>query len=345
LIVLLLFACQLPLEGKPFNVGFLYDGQINDFGWNYQLELGRIALAESFLSQGIDMTSTFLENETKLDVIENFTYPLDLLIVTSLNDLMLKVLQTFPKKYPEKYFVSVIWGQNKDRNTALMLPKLYQTRYLTGLMCGNLTKTNKVGYILPLNYTGITRDLDAFYIGVTEANPKAEVYYIIVNTFYEPVRSQIAADILLDMSVDCLAGQQNDATFERAAQKRGAWTIGYSSDMRFIVGEWVATSVLSNWDNFLIELGMLAYNKTWDGPYDFFWGLEKQATSLAWYSTLTPNYLIARINSRRKELAVTDDIFCGPLVEYLCTYLPRVNRNSFFAVKFFSIRKTCKYSG
>jgi len=289
---------------SPFSVGFLYDGEINDFGWNYQLEQGRIALAEFFLEQGIDdVTTTFLENVglgSDIEVYINFTIPLDMLVFTSLDQLI--AMEQLPSMYPEKYFISVIIiGENTLPNTALMLPKLYQTRYLTGLMCGNLTKSNKVGYIIPFNVTGMTRDLDAFYIGIHEVNPNAEVYFIIVNTFYEPLVSKRAADILLDIGVDCIAGQQNDDTLQLEAQLRGAWAIGYSSDMRFNVGEHVATSVLSNWDSFLIELGLLAYNKTWDGPYELFWGLDRQATALAPFSTITPNDLIEKINARSKE--------------------------------------------
>jgi len=258
-------------------------------------------------------------------VYEEFIESLDILVVSSLDQM--SAIKELPAQYPEKFFISIVAPSSYTLlpNIAYISPRLYQPRWLTGIICGHLTKSNKLGYLLPEKFGSIPNSLNAFYIGAVTANPQVKVYTILTNSFESPIVEKRAADLLLNMGVDCLVGQEDDNTLQTEAQNYNKLTIGYASDMRFFVGENVLTSILLNWGNFLIELTELAINGTWEGPYQLYYGIDKGATSLAPYSTSMPNWLIDIVNNHTAALVESDTIFCGvyaqaldPTIKYNC---------------------------
>lgn len=67
-------------------------------------------------------------------------------------------------------------GFKRLNNSGTYFADFYQVYYLNGLMAGALTKTNKVGYVAAYPIPEVLRHINAFALGVKEANPDARVY-------------------------------------------------------------------------------------------------------------------------------------------------------------------------
>ena len=54
--------------------------------------------------------------------------------------------------------------------------RLYEAKFLSGMVAGALTKTNKVGYLADYPIYGVTANINAFALGAKMVNPYAKVY-------------------------------------------------------------------------------------------------------------------------------------------------------------------------
>ena len=63
-------------------------------------------------------------------------------------------------------------------NLVPFMGRMYQARYLAGLVAGCTTRTGAIGYVAATNIPEVVRGIDAFALGVRRAAPEAKVYEI-----------------------------------------------------------------------------------------------------------------------------------------------------------------------
>ena len=51
-----------------------------------------------------------------------------------------------------------------------------------------MTKTNKIGFVLPFSISQCIRQADCFTVGVREVNPKATVTVVYTNVWFDPIK-------------------------------------------------------------------------------------------------------------------------------------------------------------
>ena len=54
--------------------------------------------------------------------------------------------------------------------------RMYEAKFLIGVLAGVMTDTNKIGYIADYPIFGMTANINAFALGVKMVNPKAKIY-------------------------------------------------------------------------------------------------------------------------------------------------------------------------
>ena len=166
---------------EPLKVGFLYLTTPGDHGWTYAHELARQEVQAHF---GDKVETTFVENVPEGPDAERVVRELarqgnQVIFGTSFGymDPMLKVSQDFPDVKFEH-----ITGYKRSGNMATGNIRFYEGRYVQGIVAGMMTKTNKIGYIAPFPIPEAYQGLNAFAIGMREANPNAEIMVIWANT-------------------------------------------------------------------------------------------------------------------------------------------------------------------
>mgnify|MGYP006279694801 FL=1 len=316
-LIIVLTGCGLggtPEPEEAFKVAFVYIGPPGDLGWTYEHDRGRKMLEEQL---GDAVETKYIENVPEgpdaARVIRDYAQQgYDMIFTTSFGymDPTLEVAQEFPDVLFEHCS-----GYKTADNMSTYFGRIYQPRYLSGIVAGEMTEVNKIGYVAAFPIPEVIRGINAFTRGVRSVNPEAEVSVVWTNTWYDPVKEREAAVALLDEGVDIVTQHQDTTEPQKAAQERGALSIGYDSDMRSFVGDTVLTSPIWNWGTYYVDTVQAAINGEWE-THQFWGGLETDVVQLADYSPKVPEDVQNMVADERERIVDTDwDVFCGPVTD------------------------------
>ena len=169
------------------------------------------------------------------------------------------------EKYPDVYFSHGTGYMSNDTNFNNYFGRIYQPRYLSGIVAGMNTTTNKIGYVAAMDTSSseVTGGIDAFAIGVASVNPDAKIYVAVTNSWYDPAKEEAAAKKLLDMGCDVMT-QHCDTPYPiTLAQEYGVYGIGYNSDMSKEVPQACLCSVIWNWSAYYTSAVNDVIEGTW----------------------------------------------------------------------------------
>ena len=171
------------------------------------------------------------------------------------------------EKYPDVIFSHGTGYKNNGKNMNNYFGRIYQARYLSGIVAGMNTKSNLIGYVAAQDSSNseVTGGIDAFAIGVASVNPDAKINVIITNSWYDPEKEEAASRQLLDMGCDVMAQHCDTAYPQTLAQERGVYGIGYNSDMSKETPDSCLTSVIWNWSAYYTSAVKSIIDGSWDG--------------------------------------------------------------------------------
>lgn len=171
------------------------------------------------------------------------------------------------EEYPDIYFSHGTGYKSNGKNFNNYFGRIYQARYLSGIVAGMNTKSNLIGYVAAQDSSNseVTGGIDAFAIGVASVNPDAKINVIITNSWYDPEKEEAASRQLLDMGCDVMAQHCDTAYPQTLAQERGVYGIGYNSDMSKETPDSCLTSVIWNWSAYYTSAVKRIIDGSWDG--------------------------------------------------------------------------------
>jgi basic membrane protein A len=296
----------------PFKVAFIYVGPIGDLGWSWEHDRGRQMLEKKF---GNKVTTTYIESVPEgpdaARVIRQYAMQgYKAIFATSFGymDPMVEVAGDFPKAYFEHCS-----GYKTAANMSTYFGRMYQPRYLSGIVAGKMTKTNVIGYAAAFPIPEVIRGINAFTLGARSVNPKVQVRVVWTSTWFDPVKEREAAVALLDAGADIIAQHQDTTEPQKAAQERGLMSIGYDSDMRGFVGDSVLVSPVWNWGAYYVDTVGAMLDGSWK-KHQYWGGLKEGIVQLSEFSPKVP----ADVQSLVKEkqdliLSGKWDVFYGPV--------------------------------
>jgi len=303
----------VPTAGTaPFKACFVYVGPIGDAGWTWAHDQGRKYLVDTL---GIETAyiESVPEGADSERVIEDYAKQGCNVIFTTSFGYMDPTI-TVAAKYPDVFFEHCS-GYKTAPNAATYFGRMEQPRYLSGIVAGAMTKSNKLGYVAAFPIPEVVRGINAFTLGVRSVNPDAEVVVVWTNTWYDPVKERQAAEGLLDQGCDVIAQHQDTTEPQSAAAERGSYGIGYDADMGAIVGEQVLTSPVWNWGPYYVETVQAIQNGTWK-THEFYGGFKDGVVDLAPFSPLVPDDVKAQVEAVKQQMiAGTFDPFQGPIYD------------------------------
>ncbi|MEE1437447.1 MAG: BMP family ABC transporter substrate-binding protein [Lachnospiraceae bacterium] len=171
------------------------------------------------------------------------------------------------EEYPDIYFSHGTGYMSNGKNFNNYFGRIYQARYLSGIVAGMNTKSNLIGYVAAQDSSNseVTGGIDAFAIGVASVNPDAKINVIITNSWYDPEKEEAASRQLLDMGCDVMAQHCDTDYPQTLAQERGVYGIGYNSDMSKETPDSCLTSVIWNWSAYYTSAVKSIIDGSWDG--------------------------------------------------------------------------------
>lgn len=185
------------------------------------------------------------------------------------------------EEYPDIYFSHGTGYLSNGKNFNNYFGRIYQARYLSGIVAGMNTKTNKLGYVAAMDSSNseVTGGIDAFALGAYSVNPDAKVYVKVTNSWYDPKAEKAAAQKLLDIGCDVLAQHCDTSYPQSLAQDKGAYGIGYNSDMSKEAPKACLCSVIWNWSAYYTSAVQSVIDGTWDGS-NYFGGMKENLVGI-----------------------------------------------------------------
>lgn len=291
------------VEDGKLTVGFIYVGPVGDGGWSYAQDQGRQMLEKETGVKTIYAESVSEDAKVK-DTMRNMIDQGASVIVAGSFGYMDYVEQV-SKEFPDVKFLHCS-GYKSTPNMANFFGRIYQPRYLSGIIAGMKTKTNKIGYVAAFEIPEVVRGINAFTLGVRSVNPDATVHVRWTHTWYDPAKEKEAGLALLNEKCDVIAQHQDTAGPQQAAEESGAWSIGYNSDMQAMAPKAYMTAPIWNWGPYFVEQIKAVQTGTWKtGSY---WeGMNAGIVELAPLTKLVP------AGAPEKVAAVTEQIKSGKL--------------------------------
>jgi basic membrane protein A len=136
-----------------------------------------------------------------------------------------------------------------DTNFTNYFGRVFEARYLSGIVAGLQTQTGKIGYVAAMgkDNSEVTGGINAFALGVERVNPAARVSVRVTYSWFDPMGEADAARSLIAEGCDVVAQHCDSAAPQTEAEKAGLWGIGYNSDMSGEAAGAVLTSVIWRW--------------------------------------------------------------------------------------------------
>ncbi len=260
-----------PSSSKPLKVAFIYDRDPVQSDWLYSHELGRNHIKEVFGDRinTLKITTAATEEDAISaieELIENEKVEVIFTTTTRLVDASLKCAI----KYPDVKILNCSLNTS-HRYIRTYYARVYEAKFLSGMVAGSLTRTNKIGYLADYPIFGITANINAFALGAKMVNPYAKVY-LKWSTLKETESNEEIYRDFYNEGIDFVS-DQDLITPNKASRRFGMYQVTDQS----IVNMSIATY---NWGIMYERLINMIMNGGWDSdsmdkeskPINYWWG-------------------------------------------------------------------------
>lgn len=316
---LILIACAAPEPARidesdqQLKVAFIYNGPIGDLGWIFAHEQGRKYLQEQMPQIQAAYIESVPEGPEAERVIRDYAVnDYDLIFTTThgFGDATHAVAKDFPNVYFEHNT-----GYDIAPNVSTYFGRMYQSRFLTGIVAGSMTESNIIGYVAAFPIPQVVRGINGFAMGVQTVNPDAKVVVVWTQTWFDPVIEREAAESLVNAGADVIAQHQNSAEAQKVAEDYGVWGIGYNTDMSTYAPNASLTSAIWHWGIYYVQEAQAVLEGKWESKR-YWGGLEDGIIDIAPLSERVPQEVAERVEEWRKRIIESDwDVFDGPLYD------------------------------
>jgi basic membrane protein A len=291
---------------------FIYVSPVGDAGWTTAHDRAR-KLTEQALSAYLTTaySESVPEGAQAEQVIERYVRQGSNLIFTTSFGHMDPTLAV-ARRHPNVIFMHCS-GFKTLPNMGTYFGRMYQARYLSGIVAGRMTKSNTIGYVAAHPIPEVIRGINAFALGVRSANPQAKVNVVWSQSWYDPPKEREAAEALLDKGADVIAQHQDTPAAQQAAEKRGKWSVGYNTDMSAFAPKAHLTAPIWHWEKIYLEVVKQVHEGTWKSGQ--LWpGLDTGVIDLAPFNEAVPADVRAQVEKAKAAILGKQwDVFTGPL--------------------------------
>lgn len=128
------------------------------------------------------------------------------------------------KDFPKTAFLLGSSGKPQAPNFAVFDNFIQEPAYLSGMIAGAMTKTNKIGMVGGFPIPEVNRLMNAFMAGAKETNPKVSFTVSFINSWFDPPKAKEATFAMIDKGADVLYAERFGVS--DAAKEKGKLAIG-----------------------------------------------------------------------------------------------------------------------
>jgi len=297
---------------KTTRVGLILNGTVSDCNWSQSHYEGLKKTATQINIEIVYQEKASADNiEEKIDsLVEDGC---EIIIANSFE--FGDAVQAAAEKYPEVYFYHAT-GVGVGKNMSSYFGRMYQIRYLCGIVAGLQTETNEIGYVAAFPISEVNRGINAFALGVRSVNPDAMVYVSWTNSWTDDESAASATEQLLDKyNIDIISMHTDSLKPLAVAEERDVMTIGYNIDNSEYYPNTFLTAAVWDWEKFYTPNILQCIQGKFDGNH--YWeGIETGIVSIAPFSDKVKDGVAKVVEKEIERMSSgTFDVFYGPIVD------------------------------
>ncbi len=313
LFIVALFHFSAAPEDPMPKIGFVILGDVNAPGWNAShyngirkavAAHGMELLVRDHVREGVGecpvAVRDLIDNGCSLILLASFDYPAE--------------LRDLAKEYPNVSFAATS-AKAYATNMTAYFPRLYQARYLSGVLAGLRTKTGVIGYVAAIPNTEINRGINAFTLGVQSVNPRARVVVAWSGAWEAPEKeAELSERLVREAGADILTYHQDGATTAETADRLGVDFIAYNAPIPEGLTHGLA-SVRCRWDLYYDDILRRFRKGELNAVKNHWIGIDRGAVYLDEMAPSISADTRDRIDSIHQGLIGHRLIFLGPIYD------------------------------
>jgi basic membrane protein A and related proteins len=288
---------------------WVYVGPIGDLGWSYSHNQGRLAVEANLDNVETTYVESVPEDQVEGAIDDLVAGGADIIFTTSYG--YIGGTKAAAAKHPDVKFEHCS-GFEELPNMSSYFGRMYQARYLTGMVAGAMSTTHKICMAASWPIPEVIRHINATTLGARKSNPATEVHVEWVMSWYDPTTEAAKTRSLLDSGCDVVIMDSDTTTSIDEAKARGVYAIGYHTDLRAFGTSTVLTSSVWDWGPYYTRRVKAVQDGSWTQAT--YWGwLDEEIIGLGTYADVVPQNVRDAVSAvEQKILAKTFDAFNGP---------------------------------
>jgi basic membrane protein A len=215
-----------------------------------------------------------------------------------------KAARQVAKDFPKTAFLMGSSLKPQSPNFSVFDNYIQEPAYLSGMIAGGMTKTNKIGMVGGFPIPEVNRLMNAFMAGAREVNPKVEFSVSFINSWFDPPKAKEAAFAMIDKGADIMYAERFGVS--DAAKERKVLAIGNVIDTQAQYPDTVVASALWNMEPSidraikLVKEGKFAAEDY--GPYSMMKHKGSELAPLGTFEKKIPAELVAKVKAKEADI-------------------------------------------
>ena len=208
------------------------------------------------------------------------------------------------KDSPKTSFLLGSSGKPQAPNFSVFDNYIQEPAYLSGMVAGGMTKSNKIGMVGGFPIPEVNRLMNAFMAGAREVNPKVEFSVSFINSWFDPPKAKEATFAMIDQGADVLYAERFGVS--DAAKEKGKLAIGNVINTQDKYPDTVVASALWNMEPSidralkLVKEGKFIAEDY--GPYSMMKHKGSELAPLGTFEKKVPADIMSKVKAREAEI-------------------------------------------
>lgn len=294
-------------------IGFIMTGSTDNIGWNGMHFSGASYASEKLGVELLVKENVPEESESCAEAIHQLAEEGAQMIILSSYGYP-SVTKDVIDSYTDIAFYSISTDHPTKNNTSYF-GRMYQARYLSGIIAGLTTESNSIGYVAAMPNSEVNRGINAFTLGVRSVNPDAVVHVSWTNSWDDPIAETNATRALIENTgADLVTYHQNQHNVAITADSMGVYSIGYNQSVEGLSDKHLTCAVW-NWESMYYQIIHEYLQGNGNQTKHYWFGIETGVIGLSEFSPKVSDKAVTAVENAKAELIAGKNIFSGQIYD------------------------------
>ena len=311
-LVIVIRSFQLPERERHIVVGCVLVGEKDDKGWNESHSTGLLNACRTY-DCGFMVWERVAESEPTVSaaVRELVNDGANVIFLTSFG--YGEYMDEIARKYPRVAFFGIS-GEGTAKNSTTYFARLYQARYISGIIAGAESKTGVLGYVTATPNPQTNRNINAYAMGMRVANPNARLIVRFIGSWEDEAAERESVSLLAAKGADVITYHADRPYAVQEAEKLGLMSVGYDAVYEKYSDRFL-TAAMYNW-KVLYEKVLGDYMSGRSNFSSSYWlGFEEGAVALHPLSPLVSEETASLASAEKQRIVNDRSVFSGVIYD------------------------------